>query len=105
MKLFELCKDNGNMKMKAETVAYLLNEKIGGSTMRRTRYLIANLYNNNAYPNVELFSLIRNADREHQELIMDIIGISQHQFGEACFLMINELAPQIIEKFNLKEDE
>jgi hypothetical protein len=87
-----------------DTIEYLLGNE-GGKTITRVRYLIANLYNNNRFPNVELFSMIRNADTEHQELIMDIIGINQSKYGKSCFKMIEELAPKIIEKFNLEENE
>jgi len=86
-----------------KTVKYLLDDSVGGDTIDGIRYLIANIYNCYTYPNVKLFSLLRNADEEHQELIMDIIGISQSQFGESCFLMIDGLAPRIIKKFKLEE--
>ncbi len=89
-------------EMIKETVEYLLDGE-GGSTLQRIRYLIANIYNCSTYPNVELFSLLREADQEHQELIMDIIGISQSQYGESCFKMIHDLAPQIIDMW-IKED-
>lgn len=93
-----------NMKMIHQTVLYLLC-KPSAKTLNRIRYLIANLYDNHSYPNVELFSMIRDADNEHQELIMDIIGISQSKYGESYFLMINELAPHIIHKFFPNEIE
>jgi|LGOV01.1.fsa_nt_gb hypothetical protein len=97
-----ICPERKIMAMNNETIDYLVNSD-GGKTLDRIRYLIANLYNHHTYPHVELFSMLRNADTEHQELIIDIVGISQSKNGEACFLMINELAPQIINKFNLKE--
>lgn len=87
-----------------DTVEYILNAS-GGLTLTRIRYLIANIYNNRSFPHVELFSLLREADTEHEELIMDILGISQSKYGESCFLMINKLAPKIINKFDLKEDD
>jgi len=89
------------MKMKDKTVNYILSAS-GGSTMSRIRYLIANIYNCNTYPNVDIFGLLRNADGEHQELIMDIIGISQSKYGESCFEMINNLAPKVIKNFDIK---
>jgi hypothetical protein len=88
----------------SETVEYLLNEKESGSTIRRIRYLIVNLFNCNTYPDLELFIMIRNADSEHNELITDIIDHCNPKYGNAIFLLINTLAPQIIEKFyNEKE--
>ncbi len=99
MKLFE--KNSTKISMKKETVDYLVNTS-GGATLDRIRYLIANLYNCHSYPNVELFSMIRNSDKEHQELIMDIIEINQSKYGEACFLMIDKLAPLLIKKFRIE---
>lgn len=96
MKLFNI--ENNSISMNQKTVEYLLNER-GSRTIDRIRYLIANLYNCNTFPNVELFSLMRNADDEHQELVMDIIGITQAEYGQACFMIINDLAPLIIEKY------
>ena len=87
-----------------ETVEYLLNAD-DGKTLQRIRYLIANLYNNHTFPNVELFTLLREADTEHEELVMDILGISQSKYGQSCFLMINDLAPKIIKKFKLREED
>ena len=83
------------MGLVSKTVSYLLNNE-RGSTIEDIRYLICHLYNHNIYPNPKLFSLMRNADEEHQELIMDIIGISQFKYGQSCFLLIDELAPKII---------
>lgn len=89
------------MKMNDETVKYILSAP-SGSTMTRIRYLIANIYNHNTYPYVDIFGLLRNADQEHQELAMDIIGISQSKYGESCFQMIEELAPVVIDTFKIK---
>lgn len=86
------------MEIVPETEEYLLNGS-GGHTLDRIRYLIANLYNYERFPEAELFSLMRNADEEHQELVLDIIGICQHKYGQSCFTMINEFAPRIVEKF------
>lgn len=97
-----LIPEKTKMIMLPETVLHLFGNH-DCKTLNRIRYLIANLHNNNSYPNVELFSMIRNADSEHQELIMDIIGISQSKYGESCFEMINELAPHIINMFFLDE--
>jgi len=82
-----------------KTVEYLLNEKKKGRTIERIRYLIVNLFNCNTYPDLELFSMIRNADNEHNELIADIIDHCSPRYGDTIFLLINNLAPQIIEKF------
>jgi len=90
------------MQMKKETVDYLLNAN-GGSTLNGIRYLIANLYNYKVYSKLNLFGLIRDADTQHQELIMDIIGISQSKYHEACFDMIDDLAPKIIKKFKFEK--
>lgn len=102
MRLFE--KNNTKIRMKQETVDYLLNQS-GGATLEKIRYLVANLYNCYSYPHVELFSMIRNSDKEHQELIMDIIEINQSKYGEACYLMINKLAPLLIKKFGIENVE
>ena len=96
MKLFD--KTDTSISLNQETCNLLMSDK-HYKALDRIRYLIANLYNNNTFPDVELFSLLRNADEDHAELAMDIIEINQLENGEACFLMINHLAPDIISKF------
>ena len=81
-----------------ETVDYLLTTG-GGSTLRRIRHLIVSLYNYNKFEAVDLFGLMRNADDEHTELVLDIIGHCDLKYGDSCFLMINDLAPKIIDIF------
>jgi len=86
-----------------ETVDYLLNES-GGATLSRIRALIANLYNCNYYPAPDIFSLMRNSDDEHAELVVNIIDSCRLKYRDSCFKMINDLAPKIIEKFGLDEE-
>ena len=87
-----------------ETVEYLLTTG-RGSTLRRIHHLIVSLYNYNKFEAVDLFGLMRNADDEHTELVMDIIGHCDLKYGDSCFLMINDLAPKIIDEFYGEDDE
>lgn len=82
-----------------ETVAYLLDKKNRSSTVMRIRALIAYLFHYRNYPAPDLFSLMRNADDEHAELVIDIIEGCSPKYGSSCFQMIDDLAPQIIDKF------
>jgi hypothetical protein len=93
-----------NLTLVPETVDYLLN-KSGGSTLNRIRALIANLYNCNYYPAPDLFRMMRNADDEHAELIVNIIESCSLKHRDSCFLMINDLAPKLIDHFGLDEQE
>lgn len=87
-----------------ETIDYLLN-KSGGSTLARIRALIANLYNCNYYPAPDLFGLMRNADDEHAELVVNIIESCSLKYRDSCFQMIDDLALKIINRFGLDENE
>jgi len=44
---------------------------------------------------------MRNADDEHAELVVNIID----KYRDSFFKMIDDLAPQIIDSFNLDEEE
>ena len=92
------------LELVPETVNYLLNES-GGSTLSRIRALIANLYNCNYYPMPDLFGLMRNADDEHAELVVNIIDACSLKYRDSCFKMIDDLAPKIIDCFKLDEEE
>ena len=91
-----------NIKVRSElvpeTVEYLLGEA-GGSTLSKIRHLIVSLYNYRKFDAVDLFGLMRNADDEHTELVLDIIAHCDLKYGDSCFLMIDELAPKIIDIF------
>ncbi len=52
----------------------------------------------------DLFGLMRNADDEHAELVVNIIDACSLKYRGSCFKMIDELAPQIIDRFNLDEE-
>lgn len=83
-----------------ETIEYLMNHNRGGSTVRRIRQLIASLYNFNHYPAPpDLFGMLRNADNEHHELIVNIVEFMGLKYGEACFMLINDFAPKMINEF------
>lgn len=101
MKLFEI-KDGGTLAFNQDTIEYLINAK-GGSTLKRVRYLVANIYNSNTYPNVEIFSMLRNADEEHQELILNIIELCSTKYGEAVFSLVDNIAPSVIERLVLNK--
>ena len=92
------------LELVQETVDYLMNEG-GGATLARIRALIANLYNCNHYPAPDIFSLMRNADDEHAELVVNIIDSCALKYRDSCFKMIDDLAPKIIDKFGLDEEE
>jgi len=95
MKLFR----ESDRQLIPETVEYLLDRKIRGRTVMRIRTLIAYLFHYRNYPAPNLFSLMRNADDEHAELVIDIIEGCSPKYGSSCFQMINELAPEIIDRF------
>ena len=86
-----------------ETVDYLLNES-GGATLSRIRALIANLYNCNHYAAPDIFSLMRNSDDDHAELVVNIIDSCSLKYRDSCFKMIDDLAPKIIKKFGLDDE-
>ena len=92
------------LKLVEETVNYLLNES-GGSTLSRIRALIVNLYNCTYYPAPDLFGLMRNADDSHAELVVNIIDGCSLKYRDSCFLMIDDLAPKIIDRFHPEEDD
>jgi len=84
-----------------ETVDYLLDESERGTTITRIRQLIASLFHYRNFPAPDIFSLMRNADDEHAELVINILESCSPSYGDSCFKMINDLAPEIIERFNL----
>ena len=100
MKLFVI--EENKIKLDINTVEYLVNGKERGKTITRIRYLIANLFNCNAYPNVDLFGIMRGADSDHAELAVNIIEFMGLRYGDACFMLINNLAPEIIENYKIK---
>lgn len=87
-----------------ETVEHLMNENKGGDVIERIRELIAHMYNSN-FPLNDLFGLMRKTDDNHAELIVNIIESCSLKYGDSCFLMIDDLAPKIINKFNLQIPE
>ena len=88
-----------------ETVDYLLDEKNGGKTVEAIRQLIVNLYNCNTFEAPDLFTLLRNSDEEHGELVIDILEACLGKYGFSCFAMINDVAPEIIERFSVERIE
>jgi hypothetical protein len=87
------------MEMINETIVFILDDTKNYNTMILIRKLILNIYNSSRFEAIDIFGLIRNADVDHQELVMDIIGIAQSKYGQSCFLIIDELAPRIIKTF------
>ncbi len=75
----------------------LISPDVGYSTIRYIRHLILNIYNYNTYQAPNIFSMIRNADDEHQELIYDILETIQSHNEDRAFFVVNKIAPLIIE--------
>ncbi len=67
----EIAYTQERLAMNDDTVAYLLDESKSGSTISRIRQFIAYLYNADYYPAPNLFSLMRNSDEDHAELIVN----------------------------------
>jgi len=78
----------------------ILDKKESYKTMQNIRQLIANLYNSNTYE-CHLFSMIAEADKEHQELIFNILETIKE--SNTRFIIVNDIAPLLIEKFHLNQ--
>jgi len=110
MKLFrETGKNNSCKRIELEldpkTVDYILDESKQGDTISNIRDLIMNLFNCQAFTRVDLFSLMRSTDDDHRELAINIIESCSMKYGDSCFLMIDDLAHKVIEKFDYRKED
>jgi len=76
----------------------ILNENIGGGTMKKIRHIILACYNYNTYKKIDLFGAMRNADNNNRELIVSIVSSFGSHNEEEAFFIINKIAPALIEK-------
>ena len=85
------------MKITDKEVLELLVSKERYSTLEGIRGLIMYIYNFNAYKKINLFSLIRNADREHKDLILSIMRSCASDNESEAFFIEHKVAPLLIE--------
>jgi len=78
-----------------ETLELLISGEAYG-TLEKIRGLIMSIYHYRRYKKVDLFGLIRNADREHRELIMSIIEMISSNSDKKAFYIINVVAPLLM---------
>jgi hypothetical protein len=81
-----------------EAVDMILDESVGGGTMRKIRHIILACYNYNTYKKIDLFGAMRNADNSNRELIVSIVSSFGSHNEDEAFFIINEIAPALIEK-------
>jgi hypothetical protein len=86
------------LKINKEAVKLL--QSTGGSTAERTKYLILNLWNCNAYPldDFDILSALRNADEIFGELIVSLFEMCSF-VGDSCLKILDELAIMFKDEF------
>jgi len=83
MKLFT------NDTVNKEVREYLQDSAKCGSCINRIRDLILHIYNSNRY-NVDIFGMLRNCDKRHRELALNIIEYCSLDKSDTIFLMIDD---------------
>lgn len=78
-----------------EALDLLISDEAYG-TIEKIRGLIMSIYHYRRHKKVDLFGLIRNADGEHRELIMNIIEMISSNNDKKAFYIINVVAPLLM---------